>query len=105
MASEKEVKEGTAAPVCSVTLRRCDCGDSGRCQSRRDSMVVDNASTQTVLLIRTAGVYLETVIETLMEAGGTMIHRRAYPAPEVRQIILDLSKIRSDLRNISKGFI
>ena len=103
MANAKEVREGTAPPICSVTLQRCHCGSTGRCESRRGCVGVDNATTQTVLLIRTAGVYLETVIDTLTEAGDTLKQSRPYPAPEIREVINQLCEARAYINRLAKG--
>lgn len=102
MATEREVKQGKALPICSVSGRRCHCGSTGRCESRLGDGRLDEVSEATLRWARTAALYLDAVKDHVHEAQTHIPRGRQYPAAELREVVRLLDAAQSALNAIGE---
>lgn len=83
MPNEKEVKEGTAAPLCSVTGRRCTCGGDGVCMSRLGDGRLDALPDEVIRWAKAALVHCSAA-DADLDLALSACHRQRQ-APELRE--------------------
>jgi len=95
--NERQVKEEARGPkaICSLSGRACKCALGKGCGRG----VVDPLASEALLAARTAHAHIQGGVDELAHAVERLSRRRAYPAPEWRDIGRQLETLLEQLRN------
>jgi hypothetical protein len=87
MPNEREVRLGLVGDrqaLCSVTGRRCKCGDGDSCRAYRESS--HNLPNELVRRIKTLWVHLDIARQDALDIADYDDQVRIWPQPEIRDI-------------------